>query len=165
MCPFFYGNRCCILINVDKSDVISEIRRENMSNEKKTMTDKLVESADFVYGTVTERTIEHMKQAESNFEKDVDVAKKASSVVMGVAEIVIEAEVDRIVGLLNGEKIDLEKEKSRVIETIDKIVDKADAYYSMITDRVIEKLKQHEQSVEEDIEIGKELVNKLHSNS
>ena len=136
-----------------------------MGIETKTMTDKIVESADLVYGTAADRTVERMKQTEENIEKDIDVAKKASSVVIEVAETVAEAAADHFAGLLNGEKLDLSKEKQRAIETIDKVVEKADEYYGMVVDRVVEKMEQREQNMDKDMETGKQLVNELKSNS
>lgn len=135
-----------------------------MSNETKTMMDKMVETADAVYGTAADRTVERMEQAEGNIEKDIEVAKKASGVVAEAIETVMEAAADHVSGLLNGEKLDLSKEKNRAIETIDKIVDKADEYYGMVVDRFMEKAEQHEQNMEKDIEAGKQLVNELKSN-
>lgn len=136
-----------------------------MANETKTMMDKIVEAADLVYGTAADRTVEHMKQTEENIEKDINVAKKASSVVIETAEVVAEAAADHFAGLLNGEKIDLSKEKQRAIETIDKVVEKADEYYGMVVDRVVEKMEQREQNMEKDIETGKQLASELKSNS
>ena len=136
-----------------------------MGNETKTMTDKIVGAADLVCGTAADRTVERMKQTEENIEKDINVAKKASSVVIETSEVVAEATADHFAGLLNGEKIDLSKEKQRAIETIDKVVEKADEYYGMLVDRVVEKMEQHEQNIDKDMEKGKQLVNELKSNS
>ena len=130
-----------------------------------TKMDKLVEKADLVYGTSVDRTVEHMEQAEANIEKDVIVAKKATDIIIEAAEIVTEAAADHVAGILNGEKIDFNKEKNRAVETMDKIVEKADEYYGMVVDRVLEKAEQREQSVEKDIETGKKLVSELKSNS
>ena len=130
-----------------------------------TKIDKIVESADMVYGTAVDRTVEHMEQAEVTIEKDVEIAKKASVVIIEAAEMVTEAAADHFAGVLNGEKFDLEKTKERAMETMDKLVDKADEYYGMIVDRVLEKAEQREQSIEKDIETGKRLVNELNSNS
>ena len=84
---------------------------------------------------------------------------------MTMADKIVEAAADHVAGLLNGEKLDLTKEKNRAIETIDKLVDKADEYYGMITDRIVEKMEQHEQNIEKDIETGKQLVKDLNSYS
>ena len=48
---------------------------------------------------------------------------------------------------------------------MDKIVEKADEYYGMIVDRVVEKMEQHEQNIDKDIETGKQLKKELNSNS
>lgn len=136
-----------------------------MGNETKMTMDKIVESADAVYSAAVDRVMDRVEQTEENIDKDKHVAKKAGEVIAEAAEVVIEAAAEHVVGLLNGEKIDFNKEKNRVIETIDKVVDKADAYYDMITNRVLEKLKQREQNVEKDIETGKQLMNELNSNS
>ena len=90
-----------------------------MGNENKTLTDKVKESVN----------------------KDVTVAKKASTAVIEGAEIFAEAVADHISGVLNGEKLDLEKEKDRAVKTIDAMVEKADEYYGTIVDRVVEKFE------------------------
>ena len=130
-----------------------------------TKMDKMVESADLVYSTAADRAVERMEQAESNVEKDIEIAKSVSSTIIGAAEVVAEAVADHVSDLLNGEKLDLTKEKNRAMETIDKVVEKADEYYGMIVDRVVEKMEQHESNVEKDIEAGKKLVDELKSNS
>ena len=134
-----------------------------MGNETK--MDKVVEKADLVYSTATDRVVERMEQSDSNIEKDIDVAKKATDIIVEAAGIVTEAAADHVSGLLNGEKPDFTKEKNRAVETMDKLVEKADEYYGMVVDRVIEKMEQHEQNIEKDIETGKQLVNDLKSNS
>lgn len=136
-----------------------------MGNETKTVTDKIVESADLVYGTAVDRTMERMEQVEKNIDKDMNVAKKATGIVIEAAETVAEAAAEHFAGLMNGEKPDLAKEKKRAIETIDKVVEKADEYYGMVVDRFVEKAEQSEQNMEKDIETGKQLVNELKSNS
>ena len=136
-----------------------------MGNETKTITDKIVESADLVYGTAADRTVERMKQTEENMDKDINVAKNATSVVIETAEVVAEAAAEHFAGLMNGEKLDLSKEKQRAIETIDKVVEKADEYYGMVVDRVVEKMEQHEQNIDKDMETWKQVINELKSNS
>ena len=79
-------------------------------------------------------------------EKDIEVAKKATNVIIEVSEIVTEAATDHFAGVLNGEKIDLVKEKERAEETLDKLVDKADEYYGTIVDRVVEKFNLNSNS-------------------
>ena len=98
-------------------------------------------------------------------EKDIEVAKKATDIIVEAAGIVTEAAADHVAGLLNGEKIDLTKEKNRAMETIDKVVEKADEYYGIIVDRVVEKIEQHEANIDKDIETSKNLVDELKSNS
>ena len=134
-----------------------------MGNETK--MDKMVEKADLVYSTAADRVVERMEQTDSNIEKDVDVAKKATGIIVEAAGIVTEAEADHVAGLLNGEKIDLTKEKNRAMETIDKVVEKADEYYGIIVDRVVEKIEQNEANIDKDIETSKNLVDELKSNS
>ena len=134
-----------------------------MSNEKKTIADKIVESADIVYGVAVDRTVERMEQAEINVEKDIDVAKKVTNVVIEAAEIVTEAVAEHVVGLLNGEKIDLANTKESAMETIDKLVDKADEYYGTIVERVVERMEQTEKNIDGDIEAGKQLMTDLKS--
>lgn len=136
-----------------------------MSNETKTITDKIVDSADKVYSTAVDRTIARMEEKEGNVEKDIEIAKKATNVVIEAAGVVAEAAADHVSGLLNGEKLDFSKEKNRAVETMDKLVEKADEYYGMVVDRAIEKMEQKEQRIEKDIEVGKQLVNELKSNS
>ena len=136
-----------------------------MEKSKMTMADKIVEAADLVYGTAVDRTVERMEQAELNAEKDMTIVKNVGNIIIEAAETVTEAAADHVAGLLNGEKLDLTKEKNRAIETIDKLVDKADEYYGMITDRIVEKMEQHEQNIEKDIETGKQLVKDLNSYS
>ena len=136
-----------------------------MNNENKSMTDKIIEAADRVYGTAVDRKLDRMNQVESNMEKDIEVAKKASDAIVDAADVVISSQVDRIMDLIKGEKIDLSKGKTRTIEVIDRVVDKADVYYGLITDRIMEKLAQREQNIAEDIEIGRQLVKDLNSNS
>ena len=58
-------------------------------------------------------------------------------------------------------KLDLKKEKERAISTIDKVVEKADAYYGTLTDRIMDKIDQKEKNLEKDIEAGKQLVKDL----
>ena len=134
-----------------------------MGNETK--MDKIVEKADLIYTAAVDRTVDRMVQTETNIEKDIEVAKSASKVIIEVAEVVTEAAADHVAGLLNGEKLDLAKEKNRAIETIDKIVEKADEYYGMIVDRVVEKMEQHEQNIDKDIETGKQLKKELNSSN
>lgn len=136
-----------------------------MGNETKTMTDKMVESADLVYGVTADRTVERMKQTEENIDKDINVVKNATSVVIETAEVVAEAAAEHFAGLMSGEQLDLSKEKQRAIETLDKVVEKADEYYGMIVDRIVERMEQDEENLEKDIEIGKKLANELKSNS
>lgn len=133
-----------------------------MGNETK--MDKVVEKADLIYSTAADRVVERMEQTDSNIEKDIAVAKNARGVMIEAAEIVTEAAADHVAGLLNGEKIDLTKEKNRAMETIDKVVEKADEYYGMIVDRVVEKMEQHEANIDKDIETSKNLVDELKSN-
>lgn len=127
--------------------------------------DKVVEKADLVYSTAADRVVERMEQTDSNVEKDIEVAKNAREVMIEAAGVVIEAVADHVSGILNGEKLDLTKEKNRAMETIDKVVEKADEYYGIIVDRVVEKMEQNESNVEKDIETGKKLVDELKSNS
>ena len=127
--------------------------------------DKVVEKADLVYSTAADRVVERMEQTDSNVEKDIEVVKRAREVMIEAAGIVTEAVADHVSDLLNGEKLDLAKEKNRAMETIDKVVEKADEYYGMIVDRVVEKMEQHESNVEKDIETGKKLVDELKSNA
>lgn len=136
-----------------------------MANETKTKVDKAVELADLVYGAAVDRVMDRVEQTDANIDKDKEVAKNAKEVIIDAAEVVTEAVADHVSGLLNGEKLDLEKEKNRAIETIDKVVEKADEYYGMIVDRVVEKMEQHEQNMGKDIETGKKLVDELKSNS
>ena len=136
-----------------------------MGNETKTRTDKMVESADVVYGAAVDRVMDRMEQTEENIAKDKEVAKNAGDVIIEAAGVVTEAVADHVSGILNGEKLDLTKEKNRAIETIDKVVEKADEYYGMIVNRVMEKVEQHEQNLDKDIETGKQVVNNLKSNS
>ena len=136
-----------------------------MSNEKKTISDKIVECADLVYGVAVDRTVERMEQAEANVEKDIKVAKNATNVVIEAAEVVVEAAADQFAALLNGEKIDLTSTKEHAMETMDKLVDKADEYYGAIVDRVAERMEQMEKNIDEDIEAGKQLIDDLKSNS
>lgn len=77
--------------------------------------------------------------------------KTMSDKIVEAAEVVVEATADHVAGLLNGKKLDLTKEKNRAIETIDKLVDKADEYYGIITDRIVEKMEQYEQNIEKDL--------------
>ena len=133
-----------------------------MGNETK--MDKVVEKADLVYSTAADRVVERMEQTDSNIEKDIAVAKNARGVMIEAAGIVTEAAADYVAGLLNGEKTDLTKEKNRAMETIDKVVEKADEYYGMIVDRVVEKMEQHEANIDKDIETRKHLVDELKSN-
>ena len=127
--------------------------------------DKVVEKADLVYSTAADRVVERMEQTDSNVEKDIEVAKNAREVMIEAAGVVTEAVADHVSGILNGEKLDFAKEKNRAMETIDKVVEKADEYYGMIADRVVEKMNQHEANIDKDIETGKKLVEELKSNS
>ena len=127
--------------------------------------DKVVEKADLVYSTAADRVVERMEQTDANVEKDIEVAKNAREVMIEAAGVVTEAVADHVSGILNGEKLDLTKEKNRAMETIDKVVEKADEYYGMIADRVVEKMNQHEANIDNDIETGKKLVDELKSNS
>ena len=72
---------------------------------------------------------------------------------------------DHVSGILNGEKIDFKKEKERAIQTIDKMVDKADGYYSAITDRILDRMEQGEKNLEKDLESAKQLADELKKNA
>lgn len=133
-----------------------------MGNE--TRVDKMVEAADLVYGIAVDRTVERMNQVSDDMEKDKSVMKGVVKAKVETAEIVIEAAAEHYAGLLNGEGIDLKKEKDRAIETIDKMVGKADEYYGKVIDRIAERIKEDEENLEKDIETGKKLVNTLKSN-
>lgn len=136
-----------------------------MSNEIRNKVDVAVEKADKVYDAAVERTVDRMKQAEENYEKDKDTAKKVVEAAVEASEVVVESVVNQIVKLLNGEKVELKNQRAHVIEVIDRVVEKADVYYELITERVMERVGQFEENVDKDIETAKNVKNELNSNS
>lgn len=136
-----------------------------MNNDAKKVVDVMVEGADKVYDVATDRAVERMEQVAEDIEKDKEVAKKATESAAETAEVLIDAVTDQICELLNGNKLSFNDVKARAIETIDKMVEKADGYYDVITDRLIEKIEKKEQNLDLDIETGKKLVNELKENA
>ena len=132
-----------------------------MSNETKNKVDVAVEKADKVYGAAVDRAVDRMNQAEENYEKDKETAKKVVVAAAETAEVAVESIVNQVVKVLNGEKVDIKSQRAHVIETIDKIVEKADAYYELIVDRVMERMAQAEENLDKDIETGKKLKDEI----
>lgn len=125
--------------------------------EIKNKIDTAVENVDKIYEAAVDRTMVRINQTDENIDKDIETIKNAAVAAGETVETVAEAIIDRVVKVLNGEKGALKVTREDVISTIDKVVDKADAYYDIITNRIMERLEQAEGNVEKDIETAKQL--------
>lgn len=78
--------------------------------------------------------------------------------------IVIDAAADSIAGVVNGEGIDLEKEKERAKSTIDKLMEKTDEYIDIMVDAVNGEVDRVEGTIEKDIHEAKDVKEELKKN-
>lgn len=82
-----------------------------MSKDMKKVAESAEKSTNTVFNAMVDGIGEHISQLEESAEKGKETAKKVGELILDGIGTVIDAAADSIAGVVNGEGIDLEKEK------------------------------------------------------
>ena len=135
-----------------------------MSKELKKVTESAEKSIDILVNTFVDRVVERVDQIEPTVEKGKKTLEKMATITADAIGSVIDAAADHYAGIVNGEGVDLEKEKERAKDTIGTLVEKAGEYIETVAESVSGGIAQAEEHIEKDMEAAKEVKEELKDN-
>ena len=137
---------------------------KKMGKELEKITEAAEKSTDKLINTFVERVVDRVDQIEPTVEKGKKTLEKMATITADAIGSVIDAAADHYAGIVNGEGVDLEKEKERAKDTIGTLVEKAGEYIETVAESVSSGIAQAEEHIEKDIEAAKEVKEKLIQN-
>ena len=119
--------------------------------------ERVTESTDKLINSFVDRVVDRVDQIEPTVEKGKKTLEKMATITADAIGSVIDAAADHYAGIVNGEGVDLEKEKERAKDTIGTLVEKAGEYIETVAESVSEGIEQVEGTIQRDVEAAKEL--------
>ncbi len=135
-----------------------------MSKDLRKVTSSAEKSTDKVVNTFVDRVVDRVDQIEPTVEKGKKTLEKMAYITADAIGSVIDAAADHYAGIVNGEGIDLEKEKERAKGTIDTLIEKTGEYIDTVAESVSGGITQAEERIKKDMEAAKEVNEELKEN-
>ena len=135
-----------------------------MSKELEKVTKSAEEATDKIVNTFVNRMVDRVDQIEPTVEKGKKTVEKLAQITFDGIGAIIDVTADHYAGIVNGEGIDLKKEKERAKNMVDTLIEKTGEYIETVADSVSGGIAQAEEHVEKDLEAAKELKKELKEN-
>lgn len=119
---------------------------------------------DTVVNTFVDRVVERVDRIEPTVEKGKKTLGKMAELTTDSIGAVIDAAADHFSGIVNGEGIDLKKEKERAKDTIETLVEKTGEYIEVVAESISGGIAQAEEDMEKDVKAAKNVHDKLIEN-
>ena len=135
-----------------------------MNKELEKVTKSAEESTDKIVNTFVDRVVDRVDQIEPTVEKGKKTLEKLAQITFDGVGAVIDAAADHYAGIVNGEGIDLGKEKERAKNTVETLVEKTGEYIETVADSISSDIALAEEHIAKDVEAAKEVNEELKEN-